>query len=73
MKLALTLIAGAAIASAAAYAQDEDDIFKQRLEKKLKKSFLGNAAWETDYDAALKKAAASDRIILAYFTRSYAP
>ncbi|MHC4222477.1 MAG: hypothetical protein ACYSX0_02565 [Planctomycetota bacterium] len=44
-----------------------------RLEKKLAKGFIKNAAWEQDYDAALKRSTESGRLIFAYFTRSYAP
>ena len=43
------------------------------LEKKLGKEFIKNAAWEHDYDKAREKAADGNKLILVYFTRSYAP
>ena len=46
---------------------------KEKLQEKLKAPFLKNAAWELDYDAALKKAKGGNKILFAYFTRSYAP
>ena len=55
--------------SATAYAQS----MEERLEAKMKKDFITKAAWETDYEAAQKKAQAEGKIIVAYFTRSYSP
>ena len=46
---------------------------EERLETKMAKPFLQNAAWETDYDKACERAAADGKLIFAYFTRSYAP
>ncbi len=43
------------------------------LEQKLAKEFVKNADWELDFDTALKKATDSNKLIFAYFTRSYAP
>ena len=45
---------------------------KQRLAEKLAKPVFQKAAWLTDYDAARKQAAADDKLLLVYFTRSYA-
>ena len=42
-----------------------------RRAKKLAAPFLKAAPWTTDFDAALKEAAARKSPILAYFTRSY--
>jgi hypothetical protein len=39
---------------------------------KLAKPVFENAAWRTDFDAARKAAKASGKLLLAYFTRSYA-
>ena len=44
-----------------------------RLEKKLTGGFVKNAAWEQDYDVALRRSTESGKLIFAYFTRSYAP
>ena len=54
---------------AATFAQD----MEQRLEQKLAKPFIKNAAWELDYDKALEKAKSSNKVVFGYFTRSYAP
>ena len=47
--------------------------FEAKLEKKLAKNFIKNAAWEQDYAKAKKTAADGEKLILAYFTRSFAP
>jgi len=46
---------------------------EERLEAKLKKPFLKNAAWVLDFAEAKRQAKAQNRLIFAYFTRSYAP
>jgi len=46
---------------------------EERLGAKLKKPFLRNAAWVHDFAEAKRKAKAEDRVIFAYFTRSYSP
>jgi len=46
---------------------------EERLEAKLKKPFLKNAAWVHDFAEAKKTAKAENKVIFAYFTRSYAP
>ena len=46
---------------------------EEKLEEKMAKPFVKNAAWETDYDKARERAAADGKLIFAYFTRSYAP
>lgn len=58
-----------ALLAAAAFAQSNEE----KLQKKLKAPFLKNAAWVLDYDEALKQAKENNKIIYAYFTRSYAP
>ena len=69
--LALLLLA---IAATPVLAQDDEQarLAKQRDEK-LQKAFLKNGEWLTDYDAAMKKASESGRLMFGYFTRSYAP
>ncbi len=57
-----------ALAAAAAAGEMED-----KLEKKLSKEFVRNAAWMTDYDAVKAKAEETGKPIFAYFTRSYQP
>ena len=47
--------------------------YEERYEQKLKATFIAKQPWVLDYDAARKKAKDSGKVILAYFTRSYAP
>ncbi len=65
-KLALAVLAAL---STSALAETNEE----KLEKKLQAPFLKGAAWELDYDVALKKAKDQNKVIYAYFTRSYAP
>lgn len=51
--------------------QDQEALKKLRADK-LAKEVFKNAAWTTDYDAARRQAAADGKLILVYFTRSYA-
>ncbi len=43
------------------------------LQAKLARPFVKNAAWVMDYDQALLASRASQRLVFAYFTRSYQP
>ncbi len=44
----------------------------QMRNKKLQEPFLKKADWITDYDKALGESKQSGKLILAFFTRSYA-
>ena len=46
---------------------------EEKFEAKLQKDFVKNAAWVTDYDEARKQAKTDNKLIFAYFTRSYQP
>lgn len=48
------------------------DELKTRRTEKLAKPVFQKAAWLTDYDAARAEAKKSGKLILTYFTRSYA-
>lgn len=65
--IALAFLAAAADASA----QDQEQL-KKNLDKKLESDFLKKSAWFLDYDEAKAAAKKSNRLIFAYFTRSYA-
>ena len=45
----------------------------RRRAKKLTKPVFAMAPWHLDYDEARAAAAASNKLLLVYFTRSYAP
>jgi len=55
----------------AAAGQAED--LEANLRAKLAQPFVKNAAWVMDYDQALQASRASQRLVFAYFTRSYFP
>ena len=55
--------------SATAHAQSMEEL----LAAKLEKPFLKSVAWVHDFSAARRKAKAEDKVIFAYFTRSYLP
>lgn len=59
------------VAVLAAAGRGED--LEANLRAKLARPFVANAAWVTDYDEALEAAGASQRLVFAYFTRSYQP
>jgi hypothetical protein len=64
------LIACALVLAAPVFAQDPN---QAKLDKKLAKDFVKTIEWVQDYDVAKKSAATGEKLILAYFTRSYAP
>jgi hypothetical protein len=68
---ALTLLLAMAASSPAQ--APEGQTLEQKLEAKLKEPFVANAPWVLDYAEAMKKAKAENKIIFAYFTRSYSP
>lgn len=55
--------------SATAHAQSMEEL----LAAKLEKPFLKSVAWVHDFSDARRKAKAEDKVIFAYFTRSYLP
>lgn len=68
----LAALSAALLASVVtAQASNQDRLIKQRDEK-LAKPVFQNAAWRTDYDAARAEAQKDGKLILTYFTRSYA-
>jgi hypothetical protein len=54
--------------SSTAWAQSNEE----KLEEKLKESWLVDGGWIADYDKAREEAKKSGKLIFAYFTRSYA-
>jgi hypothetical protein len=53
-----------------ALAQDQEQM-KKNLEKKMESEFLKKAPWVLDFDEAKAAAKKSNKLIFAYFTRSY--
>ena len=70
---ALALAAfGPTLAPLVAQQQVDQATLIERRAEKLKKPFLTHAPWTTDYDAARQRAKDQNKLIFAYFTRSYA-
>ena len=69
--LATAAVAFSTILAGAMPGQSQEDL-KHRKEHKLAAEFLKKATWFTDYDAARGAARKQDKVIFAYFTRSYA-
>ncbi len=65
--VALLLLAGPAYAQA-----PDQEAMKKNLDKKLASPFFKIAPWILDYDEAKKASKERERLIFAYFTRSYA-
>lgn len=49
------------------------DSLESRRDSKLASEFLKKAPWMTDYDKAREESRKSNKPILAYFSRSFAP
>jgi hypothetical protein len=67
-----TLISSTARAQQQAQSDEVKQLIQNR-DHKLSQPFLRSASWNTSYDEAKKAAQASGKLILGYFTRSYAP
>jgi hypothetical protein len=61
-----------ATVSGAGQEVDQETLIAKRDEK-LKKEFLKKADWLLDYDRARAEAKKTGKVLLVYFTRSYAP
>ena len=70
--LAGALIGVAALSAAAQQAPPNQDDLKKKLADKVAEEWVKDGGWITDYDAARAEAKKSGKLILAYFTRSYA-
>lgn len=62
----------AAAAPAAAQDQTREELVA-RFEQKLAEPFAVEGPWMVDFEAALKRAQAEDKLVFVYYTRSYAP
>ena len=67
------LLLGLLAAAPAATAQDKDAELREKYEKKLQKEFVGKIKWARSLDEARATAKKEGKLILGYFTRSYAP
>ena len=72
VKPALPLKAARLAAPAAQGQAPSQEDLVQRRTAKLAKPVFQSAAWLTDFDAAKQQAKEQQKLILTYFTRSYA-
>jgi len=70
MKLQALAASAALLVCIGAPASAQD--LEKKLEKKLAEPWINNPKWETDYDKALEESKKTGKVILGYFTRSYA-
>jgi hypothetical protein len=73
LKAVTTAVALVAMFSTAFAQQDDLRQLASNRDKKLASEFLKRASWTTNYDDARTAARTSGKLILGYFTRSYAP
>jgi len=67
MRLVVGAVALAVMASAA-----QAQSLEEKRDAKLQAPFLSKASWITDFDKAREEAKKGDKLMFAYFTRSYA-
>jgi hypothetical protein len=67
MRLVVGAVALAVMASAA-----QAQTLEEKRDAKLKAPFFAKASWITDFDKAKEEAKKGDKLMFAYFTRSYA-
>ncbi len=69
--LLAVMVAGLALALPSA-AQDVDPL-QAKLDKKLEEAWVAHGGWVLDFEEAKARAAKENKLIFAYFTRSYSP
>ncbi len=69
--LRIGVVAAAALLLSAGMAWADDEL-QAKYEEKIAKPFVKHGGWMMDYDAAREKAKEENKLIFAYFTRSYA-
>lgn len=67
------LTAAPAVAAQAPQAGQQEAELRAKHAEKLKKEFVGKIPWEQSFAEARAKAKAEGKLLLGYFTRSYAP
>jgi hypothetical protein len=67
------LVLGLMAAAPAVGAQEDDAALREKYAEKLKKEFVGKIPWSQSFEQARKSATEQKKLVLGYFTRSYAP
>lgn len=57
----------------AAPIQAQEDDMRAKYEAKISEDWVSNGNWVLDFEEAKARAKAENKLIFAYFTRSYAP
>lgn len=61
------------VESLAAQRRGSQEWLQAQLAAKQQKSFVKHGGWMLDYDAARARAAKEGKVLLVYFTRTFAP
>ena len=64
---------GLLAAAPAASAQDEKQELRDKYKEKLEKEFVSKIEWVRSFEQARESAKKQGKLVLGYFTRSYAP
>lgn len=70
--LTLGLLALGLLAAAPSAQGPDEAVLRAKHAEKLKKEFVGKIPWEQGFEQARAKAKGQGKLILGYFTRSYA-
>lgn len=68
--LALGVIAGGCFAQAKQPSQDD---LKAKYEAKLQEAWFVDGGWSVDFAGAKERAKKENKVVFAYFSRSYSP
>ena len=66
-------LTGLALVLAIGSAHGQQEKFKANYEKKVQEAWFVDGKWIEDFDAAKAKAKKENKVVFAYFTRSYSP
>ncbi len=71
MNTLISLTLAALTMTTTALAQDDQATLRRLKATKLESEFLRRADWKTDFRAALAESARTQRLVFAYFSRSF--
>ena len=73
LTLLVAALAGLSLSAQVRRPQKTQAELERSYADKLEQSWFVDGGWTDDYDLARKRAAAQNKFIFAYFTRTYAP
>ncbi|MCB9917416.1 MAG: hypothetical protein H6832_03340 [Planctomycetes bacterium] len=71
--LSLLSLAIGALAGGTLQAQNSQDELQKKYEAKVHESWYTSGGWIDDFGAAKERARKENKVVFAYFTRSYSP